>query len=217
MLDYTLPIASVMRGKRINDRIEADCLDWDLTDLWLPFFSVATNITTSESVVHSCGNGALAIRATSAIPGVLPPVPVDGKLLIDGSVLNNLPIDVMRKLNPFGKLIAIDVSAPRGPSSKSDFGRHLSGWRLLLDRLIPGRRAPRVPGIANLIMQSMVAGSSQAREEMLRANLADYYQNIHVRGVGMLEFDTVKPAVEIGYRESIGPLREWLEKSRLEF
>ncbi len=215
MLDYTLPIASVMRGKRINDRIEADCLDWDLTDLWLPFFSVATNITTSESVVHSCGNGALAIRATSAIPGVLPPVPLDGELLIDGGVLNNVPIDVMRELNPFGKLIAIDVSAPRGPAAKSDFGRHLSGWRLALDRLIPGRKAPSVPGIANLIMQSMVAGSSQAREQMLQANLADYYQNIHVRGVGMLQFDSVHPAVETGYRESIGPLREWAKRQGL--
>jgi len=84
-----------------------------------------------------------------------------------------------------------------------------------LDRLIPGRRAPTVPGIANLIMQSMVAGSSQAREQMLQANLADYYQNIHVRGVGMLQFDSVHSAVETGYRESIGPLREWAKRQGL--
>jgi predicted acylesterase/phospholipase RssA/CRP-like cAMP-binding protein len=215
MLDYTLPIASIIAGKRINDRIEKDCLDWDLTDMWVPFFSVSTNITTFTPVVHSRGNGALAVRATSAIPGVLPPVPHDGDLLVDGGVLNNLPIDVMREMNPFGTVIAIDVSAPKGASAKSDFGRYLSGWRLVLNRLHPGKKTPKVPAISSMIMQSMVAGSSQAREEMLRANLADYYQNIHVHGIGMLQFDAVKPAVEIGYRESIGPLREWLKNSGL--
>jgi len=61
----------------------------------------------------------------------------------------------------------------------------------------------------------MVAGSGLAREQMLRARLADYYQHIHVRGVGMLQFNRVDSSVEIGYRESIERLSNWAEREKL--
>lgn len=213
MLDYTLPVASLLRGRRISQRIDDDCLEWDITDLWLPFFSVSTNITTSKPVIHQRGNGAKAIRASCSIPGVLPPVSRGEDLLVDGGVLNNMPMDVMRNMNPYGAVIAIDVSAPKGPSSQSELRHELSGWQLLLSRLHPGKQAPKVPAISGLIMQSRVAGSSMARESMLESQLADHYQNIHVRGVGMLQFESVSKSVETGYRESIEPLRQWADRT----
>jgi predicted acylesterase/phospholipase RssA/CRP-like cAMP-binding protein len=216
LLDYTLPVASLLAGQRITDTIEHHALSWDIEDLWLPYFCVSTNLTTSRSQVHRHGSLARAVRASVAIPGVLPPVPENGELLVDGGVLNNLPIDVMREMNPFGPVIAIDVVAPQGPSAKADYGLAVSGWGLALERGNPWKKARPIPGIATTIIQSMIVGAGLARDQALRQNLADLYLNIHVRGVGMLEFDKVEQVAQIGYEQSVGPIREWVESGALQ-
>jgi predicted acylesterase/phospholipase RssA len=151
------------------------------------------------------------MRASVSIPGVLPPVPVDGELHADGGVLNNLPIDVMRQLNPGGIVIAVDVLPPRGPRAKMDFGRSVSGWKLAMNRVLPWRRSVPVPTVFGTILRAMFVGSDGARTRMLRDELADLYLNIRASGVGFLQFDQVERAARIGYEASIGPLRKWLE------
>jgi predicted acylesterase/phospholipase RssA len=128
-------------------------------------------------------------------------------------VLDNLPIGVMRELNPHGRVIAVDVAPPRGPAAKRDWGTHVSGWRLLTDRLLPWRRPAPVPGIAATILLSQVVAAGAARQRMLDEKLADFYLNVHVRGVGLLAFDQVERGARIGYEESLGPLREWARQA----
>ncbi|MGB5890507.1 MAG: hypothetical protein WBH75_11130, partial [Thermoanaerobaculia bacterium] len=122
----------------------------------------------------------------------------------------------MRELNPFGLLLAIDVVPPKGPRAKSEFELAVSGWGLALERLLPWRKATRIPGISSTILQSMVVGGSQLRKRVLDDGLADLYLNIHVRGVGLLEFEKVEEVARIGYEESIGTLRQWSESGGLE-
>lgn len=216
LLDYTLPMASLLSGRRISNSIESETGTWDIEDFWLPFFCVSSNLTTARSTIHQRGNSARAIRSSVAIPGILPPVAEQGELLVDGGVLNNLPIDLMREMNPFGPLIAIDVVAPQGPKAKSEFGLAMSGWKLAIERLLPWRKSTPIPGISSTILQSMVVGGSQLRKRVLDDGLADLYLNIHVRGVGLLEFEKVEEVARIGYEESIGRLRQWLESGGLE-
>jgi predicted acylesterase/phospholipase RssA len=140
---------------------------------------------------------------------VLPPVPERGELLVDGGVLNNLPVDIMRELNPSGIVIAIDVVLPKSFFASEDYGLNVSGWRQLLARLMPGVRSPQTPGLANVIMQSMMVGSSHSRERLLEQDHADFYQNIHVHDVALLQFEALEEAAEVGYNESIGALRDW--------
>jgi predicted acylesterase/phospholipase RssA/CRP-like cAMP-binding protein len=211
-LDYTLPVASVLSGRRITASIERSFGAWDIEDLWLPYFCVSTNITRAGSVIHKRGSLARAVRASIAIPGVLPPVPDGEHLLVDGGVLNNLPIDVMRELNPTGPVIAVDVVPPKGPSAKSDYGLTLSGWKVALSRLRRGKSVINVPSIGVTILRSMLVGADSTRQQMLRDGLADVYLSIHLRKVGMLEFDTVEPVEQVGYEQSIEPLREWVER-----
>ena len=216
LLDYTLPLASLLAGRRITASIERGAASWDIEDLWIPYFCVSTNLTTGQSVVHRRGSAVRAVRASVAIPGVLPPVPEGGELLVDGGVLNNLPIDAMREINPSGPVIAVDVLPPSGPRARADYGLSISGWQLALSRVLPGRTAPPVLNLANTIMRSIFVGSEGARAEMLREGLADLYLSIEARGVGLLEFDAVEKVAQIGYEASIEPLREWLEAGGLE-
>jgi predicted acylesterase/phospholipase RssA len=211
LIDVTLPAVSLLNGKRISDAIYSQASTWDIEDFWLPFYCVSTNITTSRPVIHRRGNSARAIRASVSIPGILPPVPEQGELLVDGGVVDNLPIEVMRDMNPFGKVIAIDVAAPTGIRAKVDHGLSVSGWRHLFDKINPFKQADPLPGVGSTIIQSLMVGSTLKRERALEANLADLYINIHVRGVGLLQFEALERAAKIGYEASIGPLTKWLE------
>ncbi len=210
LIDVTLPFTSMISGRRISRMIAEQTAAWDIEDYWLPFFCVSTNLTTFKPHIHSRGNSAHAIRASVSIPGVLPPVPSAGELLVDGGVLNNLPIDIMRKLNPNGTVIAIDVVAPQGFIAQDDYGHHLSGWHTILNRLTPWRKTHKSPSIANILMQTIMVGSSLTRQRMLDRGLADYCQNINVKGISLLQFEAVELAATIGYEQSIEPLTKWL-------
>jgi len=214
LIDVTLPVTSMISGKRISKVIFQETAEWDIEDYWLPFFCVSTSLTNFKSKIHRRGNSARAIRSSVSIPGVLPPVPDGDELLVDGGVLNNLPIDIMRNMNPYGIVIAADVVAKQGMEAREDYGYSVSGWRKMLGKFLPGMRPPKTPPIANVLMQSMMVGSSHERERVLQMGLADHYQNINVKGIGLLQFEEVEKAANIGYQQSIGPLREWVDEVR---
>ena len=209
--DYTLPVVSVLAGRHITRNIESYANPWDIEDLWLPYFCVTTNITQARSIVHRRGSLARAVRASVSIPGVLPPVAIKGDLHVDGGILNNLPIDVMRKLNPTGTIIAVDVLPPKGPRAKSEYPLGLSGLKVMGSRLLPWLKPIRVPSLGSTILASMTIGSAGSLKRMIDDKLADIYLSINVKGVSMLNFKDVERIAEIGYQQSVEPLRQWMK------
>ncbi len=83
----------------------------DFDDLPIPFRAIASDITTGEMHVMDSGDLALAIRASMSVPGVLAPVSVDGHLLVDGGLVGNLPVDIVRDMG-VDVVIAVDVEFP---------------------------------------------------------------------------------------------------------
>jgi len=107
--DYTLPVVGLVRGLRVNNRLREHFGESEIGDLALPFFATSTNLMTGTQRIHRTGLLREALRATISLPGILPPV-VDGKdLLVDGAVLNNFPVDVMRDLHR-GFVVGSDVT-----------------------------------------------------------------------------------------------------------
>ncbi|MBK9243294.1 MAG: patatin-like phospholipase family protein [Burkholderiales bacterium] len=83
----------------------------DFNKLPIPFRAVATDIETGEAVVLDRGSVAKAMRASMSVPGAISPVEIDGRLLVDGGIANNLPIDEARKLCA-DVVIAVNISTP---------------------------------------------------------------------------------------------------------
>jgi len=83
----------------------------DFDQLPIPFRAVAADISTGETVVFSQGHLALAVRASMSIPAVLTPVEVDGQLLVDGGISNNIPVDIARQMG-VDRLIVVDIGSP---------------------------------------------------------------------------------------------------------
>jgi predicted acylesterase/phospholipase RssA/CRP-like cAMP-binding protein len=206
LLDYTIPIVSLIKGERITRNIEANFGDWDLEDLWIPFYCVSTNLTTSKLVVHRRGNTAKAIRASVAIPGILPPVPHEGELLVDGGVLNNLPVEMMRQDGTIGTVIAVDVAPAQGPRAKGDFGLSVSGWRAL------GSSAARrsvYPSVSAVLLRSMLTGAVRNQHDAMTEGGVDLLLALHLPGIGLLEFDRVRSVAAAGYEASVDQIRAW--------
>lgn len=218
LLDYTVPVVSLVKGERITHSIEVQFGGWDFEDSWTPFVCVSTNLTHSRTQVHRSGPMSPAVRASVAIPGVLPPVPDGEDLLVDGGVLNNLPVDVLADEGVCGTIIAVDVAPPTGPRAHADYGLSVSGWRAL--RASVGRKRSGYPGISAVLMRSMLVGSQRDRARVLVEADVDLLLELDLRGVGLLEFDVVDPVVERG-AELAAPLvdawlagRPWAEAAR---
>ncbi len=104
----------------------------DFRKLPIPFRAMATDIETGESVVLERGSVAQAMRASMSVPGAIAPVEIDGRLLVDGGIANNLPIDEARKLCA-DVVIAVNISTP--PMKREDITSALSVVGQLLNFL----------------------------------------------------------------------------------
>ncbi len=209
LLDYTLPIVSLVKGARITRNIEGTFGSWDIEDLWLPFYCVSTNLTKSRLEVHRRGSTALAIRASVAIPGILPPVPYEGDLLVDGGVLNNLPFEVMRDNSTIETIVAVDVAPDQGPRARADYGMSVSGFQALAASLRRGKSD--YPSVSSVLLRSMLTGAVRNQKASMQDGSIDLLLTLHLPGVGLLEFDRSREVADAGYEASTPTIRQWAE------
>lgn len=214
LLDYTIPVVSLVKGEAITKAIATGYGGWDFEDLWLPFFCVSTNLTRSSEVIHRRGDLTTAIRASVSIPGVMPPVASGNDLLVDGGVLNNLPADIMRNDVEDGTVIAVNVAPPSGPRAKGEMALSVSGWEAL--RLKASRGKAAFPGVTAMLMRTMIAGSVREQSRMLARGDVDVYLDLDLRGVSLLDFENVRPVVQAGYDAAMPQLEAWLEAQNRE-
>ncbi len=114
LIDRSLPGQGLMGGQRIREYFARELGEIAFAELRIPLALVAVDIVRGEEVVLRDGSVADAGRATISLPGVFAPFRMKGRLLVDGGVLNNLPVDVVRGMGA-DVVIAVDVSTrPEG-------------------------------------------------------------------------------------------------------
>jgi NTE family protein len=185
--DYTIPLVALTRGRKVAARLHQHFGDRCIEDLWLPFFCVASNLTTGRESVLREGMLWQALRTAIAIPGLLPPSVINGEVLADGALLNNLPADVMADMAR-GPIVGVDVTHYRSlPIRHRPY--HL---------LHPGYRGP---GIASLLMRAATI-SSVAQTRASRSHV-DVLIEPPLRTVDMRDWGAYERAVEAGYRHTM--------------
>jgi NTE family protein len=193
--DFTLPLVAVLRGARMEALIRSH-LPGCIEDLPLPFYCVSSNLASGTPNLHRRGLLWRALRASAALPGVLPPAVVDGELAVDGAVLDNLPVAQMRAL-PVGRVIAVDLGNRQ--RRQVPFEQVPGSVERLWARLC-GRRLP-VPGLATVVLKSLEAGGA-ARVEA-QAAAADLLLRPPVQRFGMTDVGAFDAIVEAGYRHAL--------------
>ncbi len=133
----------------------------DFDALPIPFRAVAADLGTGEPVVIGSGDLVLALRASMAVPGAFSPVERDGRQLIDGSVADNLPIDVARNMG-VDRLIVVDISEPLGDPSTLDSPVSISNqvFTILVRKATEERKKSLGPDDV-LLLPQMDVGSAQ--------------------------------------------------------
>jgi predicted acylesterase/phospholipase RssA/CRP-like cAMP-binding protein len=191
--DYTLPIISMMKGKKLERMGKLAYGDSDIEDLWLNFFCVSTNLTTSRLKVHHRGLLREAVRTSSTVPGVVSPVFKDGELYVDGGVINNLPGDIISQ--QCRRLIVVEVVPHLDLTINT---REIpSPWKILWSRLLPFKKPIKVPNILEIMFSTVMTGSFMAAKSVKdRASLC---LTPPLQEIGFLEFKKMNQAVEIGY------------------
>jgi NTE family protein len=193
--DYTLPLLSLVSGRRVGQRLRHEFGNGHIEDLALPYFCVSTNLTSGQVAVHRRGTVWLWLRASVAIPGVLPPVFTQGSVHVDGATINNLPVDIMRETLD-GKVIAIDTGADKTLETQAELTEVPSAWRLFAWL---GRDRPRV-NIVQILLRSGMINSAAAT--MAQRELADLVLKPPLQRIDMLDWKAFDRAIEIGYRHT---------------
>ncbi|HKT72595.1 MAG TPA: patatin-like phospholipase family protein [Steroidobacteraceae bacterium] len=190
--DYTLPFVSLVSGRKVSRLLRNDFGDLTIEDLPLDFFCVSSNLTTGHTVVHRRGELWRWLRASVAIPGVLPPVVHKGEVLVDGGTMNNLPVDAMRELGR-GPVIACDVGADRAFTTDSEESDMPLPWQLM-SWLRTRRRRPNIFQIlwrAGMVNSSaMTAAHRDKTDLLLQPPLAK---------IDMLNWSAFEQAIAAGY------------------
>lgn len=205
--EFTLPLISLVagrRGKRLCDEMFEDLA---IEDLWIPYFSCSANLSRSRVHVHHEGSLARAALASVSIPGIAPPtVTADGDLLVDGGVLNNLPADVMAERST-GPVVAVNVSPKQDLSLEAWGGSMPTPRRVLGSRLRPFRQPRPYPSIFHVITHSTMLGSF--RHAQLMREKADVYLEPPVGGYDLFGWHAIDELAEIGYRHAMEKLGSW--------
>uniref|UniRef100_A0A0A1XGU3 Neuropathy target esterase sws n=1 Tax=Zeugodacus cucurbitae TaxID=28588 RepID=A0A0A1XGU3_ZEUCU len=174
LLDLTYPITSMFSGREFNKTIRDTFGDVAIEDLWIPYFTLTTDITASCHRIHTNGSLWRYIRSSMSLSGYMPPLcdPKDGHLLLDGGYVNNLPADVMHNLGA-AHIIAIDVGS-QDDMDLTNYGDDLSGWWLLYKKWNPFTTPVKVPDLPDI--QSRLAYVSCVRqlEEVKNSEYCEY-------------------------------------------
>jgi NTE family protein len=206
LFDYTLPLMSLIGGLRFVRTLAKMFGATHIEDLRVKYFCVSTNLTRAEQVVHETGLLPRWLCASITVPGLAPPVFHNGDLLVDGSVLNTVPADVMRGFGR-GPVVAVDVTARVDVGADIGFRDTPSAWQLLRGRFDPFTPRRRAPTLYKILLRTTMLSSTQSVERL--KNGVDLYIHPTVEGFDLLDWKEMDRIVELGYRAGREAVRAW--------
>jgi NTE family protein len=173
--DVTLPDRGFIKGEVLQDFVNQYLDNRSIENLPIRYAAVATDLHSGAMMVFNRGNTGMAVRASSAIPGIFQPVPIDGKDYVDGSLLSSVPVRVAQRMQP-DFIIAVDVS--RTPESQI-----------------------KIKDTLDVLAQTLsIMGRAESLAELREA---DVVIRPDVNEVGVLDFAAKKLAIERGEQAAL--------------
>ena len=215
--DYTLPIVSLLTGKKVTLALGKYLERKDIEDFWLPYFAISASLVKARMVIHSEGSALASVLASCRAPGMFPPLGWEGDVLVDGGLVNNIPADVMRDLVGSGTVIAADVSPESEFNVSGQFGMNLSGWKVARRNANPFRRFrkpqphPKHATIADILMRLIRMGGV-AHNQQIR-NSADLYMAIALEDFSVKDFHKGEAISQAGYQQAKAQLQSWIAQN----
>lgn len=202
--DHTLPVISLFKARRLDERLQMIVGETMIEDLWLKYFCVSSNLTTARERIHRRGRLKFGMKASSAVPGLFPPLVDDnGDLLADGALVNNLPADIAGARSG-GEVIAVNVISTVDHVTTGGYVAGASVRQVLLSRW---RGPVRSPTIVHFMLRGAFLATIGAAERIRKQ--ASLYIEPRLEAFGFLNTDRFDDIVEAGYQAAKGKLDSW--------
>ena len=197
----TVPIYSFIEHKHFESKIRGFFSDIDIEDLPINYYAATTSLTQNDLHVMRTGPVWQAVRSSCSIPGVLPPfIKANGEVLIDGAVIDNIPVDAMRSLKP-GQNVVLNLPSTSGWKVKSDYKKLPGRWGVLKGLFFPWTK-PRsyFPGIFSILNRAMIVNAAR------RFSLLDKQDDIFLvsktlRGMSLFSWKKGREQFELSYQQ----------------
>jgi NTE family protein len=213
-LDFNFGGSGLLTGQRLSSRLQDHLQEFTIEQLERKFVAVATELGTGHEIWLNKGSLVNALKASFALPGIFRPVRINGRWLIDGALVNPIPVSVCRALGAriviavnlnsdvFGKgSIIHDQEAYADPLAAIEDAR-LPGSNgraavHLLHRQIFGR-GNGAPGISSVMMDAINITQDRIARSRLAGDPPDVTISPKVGGIGLFDFHRATEAIELG-------------------
>lgn len=193
LADVMFPTSGLIEGKKIEQFLRTNLGDARIEDLKIPFACVATNFNSGQEVIITKGDLVTAVRASISIPGVFKPVAADGMLLVDGGVINPIPIQVVRDLGA-QYIIAVNICP--------EVAKKMTVQRPIADPARASEKNQRdqtkLPNIFEIIMGSITIMESQIIDMRMKNESPDVVIKPEVEDIGTYDFHRYREGVDRG-------------------
>ena len=190
LTDFTIPTVALLSGRRIGQWLEKWFGGLDIEDLPLGFFCLSANLTKGGPAIYDHGRLATWIRASISIPGIFPPLIDNGEIYVDGGIINNMPVDVMRQIGR-GPIIAVDIHSDTPFTASKEPKSRVFGWR----------SAPQGPSIFQVLWRvatinaAATYGSARFKPDVLLKPTLGAIGLLDWRGLGKTMEDSYQYAI----------------------
>lgn len=207
LIDFTFSSQGLIKADRVINKMKTFIADKNIEDLKIPFSAVATDITNEKEVVFTTGSVYEAVRASIAIPTVFTPVKKDNVLLVDGGVLNPIPVNRVKRIGN-DILVAVNAYAdiPHTKEKKqtkkqlevqSFYDKNIKKFKQKLNDIIPKSNKSKL-GYFKLLNATTSAMIHQISEMTLDIYKPDILVNISKQACSTFDFFKAEQLIEIG-------------------
>ena len=217
LTDFSLSLNHFVKGDRIIEAIMEFAPDMAIEDLPIPYCAVATDWLTGREVVFRTGSLFEAIRASISLPSFYKPVRRDGMILIDGGVVNPIPMNrVVRHKNDI--LVGIDVSG-HDYKAQEDMKHELSERRKndkslaaqILNKLIPDNIDFNYYTMLSRTSSMMIRQNSKLMAQLMNP---DILVDIQMSRYGGFDYDKSEKLIAIGRQKTLKAVGKYLQQSQ---
>jgi len=223
LLDFTFSSQGFVKGERVFRAMETFVGDSDIENFAIPFTAVASDITRRKEIHYKTGSLFKALRSSMAIPTIFQPVNIGQSQIVDGGVLNPLPLNVVSKQQ--GELIvAVNLNSNVGPGQnmrveenkeKAAYLRMLNAFRSQILKIdITAEDNVERLGWFDLLNKSYDLTQDRLTELMIQIHQPDIVVNVSRDACGVFEFYRAMEIIECGRRALDRAIIEAEEKNQ---
>ena len=221
LIDFTFSKQGLVKGDRVLNKMKEFIPDINIEDLKINYAATATDILRKEEVIFTKGSLYKAIRASISIPTVFTPVKTENALLVDGGVINNIPINHVKRTKD-DILIAVHVNAdipiykPDFPNDEKDktqslYLKRIKEFQGKLYKNLPKGKVHEM-GYFDLINKTINLLTYQISKMTIEKHPPDILINISHNSCSTFDFYKAEELVEIGRHAAVNSLLEYSNK-----